>query len=86
MLAILTPLFSALIALLPTLAPSLLQIGLWLIGAWVNNDQQKKANQQAFLTAVQDHMGDSLQSVSERANAWTQRQELMQKAKAKDEH
>ena len=85
MLALLTPLISGLITALPSLAPVLVQVGLWAFGKFASNEAQKQANQKAFLDAISAHMNDSLQSVNERSNAWAQIQELRAKAKARDE-
>jgi hypothetical protein len=80
----LTSIFVSLIAALPTFAPVLVTVALYLINLFVSNSNQKAANEQAFLSAVSDHLNDGLDSVAERQNAWQQRQELLAKTKAED--
>jgi hypothetical protein len=80
-----TTIFTALIGALPTFAPVLVSVAMYLINLFVTNAQQKAANEQAFLDAVSTHINDGLASVAERQNAWAQRQELIAKAKAADE-
>lgn len=72
------------ITLLTTLAPLLLQVGLWAINLFVSNQAQRTANTQAFLNALSQHMNDALASAQERQNAWDQLQDLRSKAAARD--
>lgn len=80
-----TAIFASLVAALPTFAPVLVQIGLYLLNLFVSNASQKAANEKAFLDAIAQHLNDGVLSAGERMNAWTQRQDLIAKAKALDE-
>jgi hypothetical protein len=67
------------LSLLTTLAPVLIQIAMYLIGAFAKDQATKDANLKAFLDAISAHTNDALASVAERQNAWDQHKDLQDK-------
>lgn len=75
---------TGILGLLTAIAPLITSAGLYLIQLFVSNAADREAAQKNFLSAIQDHLNDALQSVETRKSAAQQAADLKAELDAAD--